>query len=201
LLLGISGKAGAGKDVFATIAKEEFGAVIIPFAAGVKEEVADFLTKYAIAFQHRNLWGGQVDKEEPVELDWCVGDVVDEHPWLAGKCRDLTFRGLLQMWGTEYRRNEDTDYWVKKAFAKMVDTNTLYVVSDVRFPNETAAILNVGGSLIRVYRPLGVNISNMEHVSETALDDWKVWNCEICNGGTLEEYMEQCRDVLRIMEV
>jgi hypothetical protein len=201
LLLGISGKAGVGKDVFATIAKEEFGAVIIPFAAGVKEEVADFLTKYAISFQHRNLWGSQADKEESVEFGWCVGVVIEEHPWLAGMGRDLTFRGLLQGWGTEFRRTEDTDYWVKKTLAKVTDPKTLYVISDVRFPNETAAILNAGGSLIRVYRPLGVNISNMEHVSETALDGWREWNYEICNGGTLEEYMEQCRDVLRIMEV
>jgi hypothetical protein len=84
---------------------------------------------------------------------------------------------------------------------KITDRNKLYVIDDVRFPNETEAVLKAGGSLIRVYRPLGVSISNMQHPSETALDDWTEWHCEIVNAGTLAQYQEQCRDVLRIMEV
>lgn len=206
MLIGVSGKAGSGKGEFAKIAKEKFGAEIISFATGVKEEVAEFYTKYEVAYNPCNLYGTPYEKETPLRIRY--GQYPEFFEEIFGPHCEynegwLTFstRTIMQLWGTEYRRSQDDNYWVKKAMAKITNPKQLYVIDDVRFPNETTAILSVHGNLIRVYRPQGVTISNMAHPSEIALDGWKEWNCEILNAGTLEHYHEQCRDVLSILEV
>ena len=63
-------------------------------------------------------------------------------------------RVLLQVWGTELRRDLfDRDYWVKHLILKMNRVRTpLVVVTDVRFPNEANAIIERGGILARVIR-------------------------------------------------
>src|ERR1700676_2528126 len=44
---------------------------------------------------------------------------------------------LLQWWGSELRRTQDVNYWVKKMFADLEkDKVDIALVTDVRFPNE-----------------------------------------------------------------
>lgn len=63
-------------------------------------------------------------------------------------------RVLLQVWGTELRRDLfDREYWVKHLLRKLHHVKTpLVVVTDVRFPNEARAITERGGILVRVIR-------------------------------------------------
>lgn len=207
MIIGVTGKAGAGKDVFAIESQKMFGAKIIPFAAGVKEEVAEFLTEYGIEFEYRNLWGSQEDKEEIV----CVPAVgyypdyfcrfLSVFAYLSCGHWYFTYRSLLQFHGTEYRREQDPDYWVKLAMHKAASYVGPVVISDTRFPNEAEAIRESGGVLVKIVRLGGPTISNMEHPSETALNDWEDWDYMIFNDGTLEEYQQKCRNTLSsIME-
>lgn len=86
-------------------------------------------------------------------------------------------RALLQWWGTEFRRTQDPDYWVKKTAARIFnDRPEAALICDLRFPNEMAAIQNAGGYCVRVTR-VGYESNVPEHVSERALDgvdrmDW-----------------------------
>lgn len=207
MLLGISGRAGAGKDIFAAVAIAEFGAQQISFASEVKVEAAAFMRSHGIEFLHKHLYGTQEDKEYPLyapEASYPAffGAFLYQFATPAPGGGDIfTPRSLLQFWGTEYRRSQDVDYWVKRALCKAVDSNILYVFSDTRFLNEVKAITDAKGKLVRIVRPGGPAISNMTHASETVLDTWMDWDFEILNSGTLEEYQEQCRDVLRIVEV
>lgn len=223
MIIGVAGKAGAGKDLFCEIAVEEFDAVHHAFADAVKEEVGEFLTKNGIFFEPRNLWGTQADKEEVL----VIPRLTEEHladkdlimmfvlairtnhyknrpvsyfgyrPPIARPKNYLTFRALLQWWGTEFRRAEDPDYWVKRCMAKCDDPHQLYVISDVRFENEAKGIIYSGGELIKVIRPHGINISGMGHASETSLDNWEEWDFILTNDGTKEEYEELCRRCLK----
>lgn len=83
---------------------------------------------------------------------------------------------LLQWWGTEYRRNEDPDYWVKKWFEQIDNFKGTVVTGDLRFLNEAKAVQYIGGKTINVTR-LNVDGSKyyssdrpMDHISEVELD-------------------------------
>jgi hypothetical protein len=99
------------------------------------------------------------------------------HGWNGEK--DAEGRALLQKVGVD-RRNENENYWVDKAFAQMTDPEAVYVIPDVRFPNEAAAVRRVGGTMWRVNRydergePFdnGLTAEARNHVSETALDGY-----------------------------
>lgn len=97
-------------------------------------------------------------------------------PWL-----DMTVREFLQRLGTGVRVAIDSEFWVKALF-NTYDKNI--IVADVRFPNEAEAIKERSGKLIRIERP-GAGAGN--HISETALDDYRKWDIVIDNVGTLED--------------
>ncbi len=94
--------------------------------------------------------------------------------------KDDAGRALLQRVGVE-RRAQQSDYWIRKAFEKMTDPETLYIVPDVRFQNEADAIRAAGGQVWRVTRfdsftgePFdnGLSAEAKAHVSETDLDHY-----------------------------
>jgi hypothetical protein len=65
------------------------------------------------------------------------------------------------------------------------------IVTDVRFPNELEDIHDYthGWRIvpIRIEREIPRNAIMNEHVSETALDDYKFWEYIVDNNGTLED--------------
>lgn len=210
MIIGVSGKARSGKGEFARIAKEEFGATVVSFAGPLKEEVGHFLTESLVQWDPRHLYGGQEDKEELLRV--CLSNIPVDHPFWPqaiefflkhgrqiGRVSFLfNSRTLMQYWGKEFRReNFGEDYWVKKALAQCSDPDKLYVIDDVRFPNEAQGVLDAGGKLVRVSRPNAPQPSNPEHPSETALDAWEGhWDYAIFNCLSLRDYHEVCRDIL-----
>lgn len=86
-------------------------------------------------------------------------------------------RTLLQFYGTEFRRAQDPDYWVKKLFTQIyAERPAVALICDLRFPNEFARIKQVGGYTVKVVRT-GFVSDVPEHHSEKALDhvpdlDW-----------------------------
>jgi hypothetical protein len=207
MIIGCSGKAGSGKGELAKIAKEEFGATIVSFASGVKEEVGEFLDKYEVCWEHRHLYGSQADKEatlccrlDGIELfdQWFL-EFADRHARItSGESQRIfayfTPRVLLQYYGTEYRRAQDSNYWADKGLRKCRGDG-LFVIDDVRFQNEAAAVIAAGGILIRVERP-GVYCSTPNHPSETDLDQWTDWHAIINNDLDLAVYRGDVRRVL-----
>lgn len=92
-------------------------------------------------------------------------------------------RRLLQWWGTDLRRSEDPDYWVKvgiqsaKAAQYGVFAEAVPVFTDVRFPNEADAIRKEGGIIVRVMAPFDLRVERLgqhppNHASETAMDGY-----------------------------
>jgi len=218
LIIGISAKAGSGKTEFARVAKEEFGAQIVPFAGALKEEVIQFLQKNNLQFRLDNIYGKQIAREELINIP--LECLLEEQSVFKdfGVCENgvlkISYRTLLQIWGTEYRRSQDDQYWIKRALEKcsvelipmkhqgrmvyMPTQDKLFIIDDLRFENEAEALMNVGAKLIRVERPNNPNpISNPWHPSECSLDEWIVWDYIIENSSDVVEfYRDQCRLVI-----
>lgn len=148
MILGITGKAGHGKNTVANMIRE-----ICP-------EMDWQIVAYA-------------DKLKQVYTILTGEEVQDDADWKNGLAPNwgMTRRQMLQRIGTDVMRNEfHQDVWVRALFAG-INSDRNYIVTDVRFPNEASAIRAGGGKVIRVVRH-GYENGTPDHVSETALDDW-----------------------------
>lgn len=100
-------------------------------------------------------------------------------------------RSLLQWWGTDYRRKQDPDYWVKRLRATLTDHNPeIALITDVRFPNEADFIHSIGGMLVKVTRIGKPDVQVHEHPSEAALDAYRGWDAYI-SASTVEDCKAQ----------
>jgi hypothetical protein len=104
---------------------------------------------------------------------------------------------LLQWWGTEYRRSQDSMYWVKQWKAGINPKANIVLATDMRFLNEADAVRVLGGFTVQVNRK-NVNGTNFIdgsrdplHPSETQLDGYN-YDFEITvktgDQALLEEY-------------
>ena len=175
-LIGLSGYARSGKDEAAKVLVEEYGFKRIAFA----DKLRDFL--YAL----NPVVSAGFDDDLELEMVYLTS-VIDEVGWDGYKETEYgpEIRRLLQRLGTEAGRQTLWDsIWIDAALHDL-DPNGNYVVTDVRFPNEAAAITERGGRLVRIIRD-GVGPANM-HASETSLDDYPFMH-GLRNEGTLEEF-------------
>lgn len=175
-LIGLIGKAGAGKSTAAAHLVESFGFVELTMAGPLKDLCAKF-------------FGWERDRLN--ELTYKE----EQDPKLPD---GWTRRRVLQHVGTECFREIDPDVWVKQVLRRMdavaieghtfdgsatdegmaedvagVDpgTETSIVISDIRFPNEVKLIQANQGVVVRVER-IDPNFTSgtPTHASEDALD-------------------------------
>lgn len=148
-LVGLMGLAGAGKDTAADVLTREHGYRRRAFADGVRE--------LALA-------------ADPIIGDdgnMCLSDLVGERGWdYAKRAYPDEVRGLLQRLGAGARRI-DPDIWVRRVVTLVDDQPDVpTVITDVRYPNEVAAIRDRGGVLVWVHRP---GVTRLGHESERAV--------------------------------
>ena len=125
LILGLAGQAGAGKNEVAAYLATKYGFVQFAFSDALYHEV-----QQAFGLENQDLLRDRATKEVPqlkLASDNCMDrdfvsvmrrQGVDVGGGIGGSA-PLSPRQILQWWGTEYRRAQDPDYWVKKA-AKIV---------------------------------------------------------------------------------
>lgn len=115
-----------------------------------------------------------------------LADMVDYYGWDRAKVEMPEVREVLQKTGVTARQVMGENVWVD---ATMRDLPDLAVITDVRFPNEVAAIRQRGGIVLRVVRkgvvPL-VMADGTIHESETALDDITL-DGTLHNNGTIAD--------------
>lgn len=185
-LIGLSGKIGTGKTAVAErlVAK---GYIRRGLASSLKEEVAaatgiplewcdsqtfKLATMEQIMERGRRDWpvlGAGSCSEVPV-VHFYEG--IQLPTWV------VNLRTLLQWWGTDYRRWQDPDYWVKSLRCWLHNhVEASVVVDDVRFPNEADLIHEMGGLLVRLEPFEGWEPGpHAGHPSETALDSYPRWH-------------------------
>lgn len=184
LILGFGHKARHGKDSAAAAIRDFYNSRNQLFAkhghkaaklnVGIFRFATSLYTEVNDAIEHDHGDVREVIKRYNTP-PWVVPDSDPEFTDLAPYGKHPT---LLQWWGTEYRRAQDPDYWVKKMFATVPKETDLVLITDVRFPNEAQGITQRGGYTIKVERlassgrPFVAPDRPGDHPSETALDDY-----------------------------
>lgn len=170
-VIGIAGHLRAGKDTIAARLALRHGFVRIGFADALKHEVAHTLRRTLLAYAGERGMVVDVDNEHAVlrEMLW--------------DRRTPMTRALLQEWGTELRRDQDPDYWVK-AWQRAAERFPRVVVPDVRFPNEAAAIRGLGGLLVKAVRP---EYRGDGHASEQFAAAWEEWDHVFTNDKAISD--------------
>ncbi len=175
-LVALTGLAGSGKDTVADVLVEQRGFVKLAFADALRKEVAAAFDIDPIHLTQRET------KEHPISaltlyrcLDIGFSDCIAGVFNAAGLSPKLLHvprspRQILQWWGTEYRRAQDPDYWIKKtcqAIAILAECGRdRIVISDCRFENEADMVRRLDGSIWQVVRP-GIAPVAGAHISET----------------------------------
>ncbi len=164
MIIGITGRKGSGKNE-AALALESFTEV--KFAGCLKEMARTFLR-----YQGCNA--------EKIER-FIEGDLkeMNNTQYFGGK----TSRQFQQYIGTEFGRDLiHTNLWVNTAMNQAYSAAGYVVFTDVRFPNEVAAIKQAGGRVVRIERIMKLN-EYSNHESEALIDTLDV-DFVIQNEGT-----------------
>lgn len=103
-------------------------------------------------------------------------------------------RMLLQIYGTEiFRKRVDDDWWAKQTRDRVFGNESdISIITDVRFLNEIEVFYKDTPKdykvlTIRVNRNLDSNNKVALHESETALDEYEVWDYVVENDGSIED--------------
>jgi hypothetical protein len=178
LLIGFGFRKGSGKDTACKFAysKITYGTTLQPAIV----HFADAL-KTGIGREVFGLSDAQMQ-------DQTMKEAVDPY-W------QLTPRKILQLGGTEALRNTfSSDVWVKALLRRIANDSThdVFLIGDVRFPNEFEAIRELGGFNVYLTRmPEDVEDSSNQHASEIALEGYlDQFDYHLQNEGTLGETCE-----------
>lgn len=202
IVLGIGHKARHGKDSFAravedyygnlnaAISRHGHGKVVVvqrlAFADALRKETNEWLAtssgKHWAEFGGPNAVCAYIPEDENgiahgkyTLPSWVVPD---PKPEISEQTPLGKHSKLLQWWGTQYRRTQDPDYWVKKWKEKISKQADIVMTTDMRFLNEAAAIREVGGFTVDVVRlnangkPFVDPTRPADHISETELDGY-----------------------------
>jgi len=191
-IIGLAGFARSGKDSVADILVEHHGFTRIAFADKLRE-LALWINPELGPRRMRLDDVLRLSMLDDPEMD--LLDPLDRRAWEAAKLSTLGphIRVFLQQLGERARRVLGGDVWVDAAMRDL-DPAGLYVIPDVRYPNEVDRVLaTCGNSLMwRVIRP-GVGAAN-DHVSENALHD-RVFDASVLNDGSLDDLRREVADV------
>lgn len=154
-VIGLSGKAGSGKDYIASnIITKHYGYLPFSIAWQVKASlVAKGALTYEEAFITKPPKARHLLQQEATESG---RDIYGADMWL--RAADSWIRTIYEHWGIQR-----------------------FVLSDVRFPNEVEYIKQMGGKVFRVIAPNRVAQSPLSaearmHYSEIALDNYPLDN-------------------------
>jgi hypothetical protein len=101
-----------------------------------------------------------------------------------------TPRQIMQWWGTEFRREQDPDYWVDQVAHHLADYEDFprWVITDVRFDNEAHLVRRLGGQVWQVWRT-GFTAGTTTEGSHASATDGRQFNPErtISNTRSLDD--------------
>jgi hypothetical protein len=140
MIIGLRGKAGAGKDTVADYLVKEHSYKKLSFATALKKIVV-IITGWSYDF-----------------VNGATAEFRQQRETLIHPVYGMTCRQLLQYIGTELFRNQlHKDIWITCLYQDALaiwkeDPDQGIVVSDVRFDNEAETILKLGGQIWNIKR-------------------------------------------------
>jgi hypothetical protein len=182
-VIGITGRKYNGKDTTANYICEKYGYKQLAFAGPLKD-----ICGKLFGFNDEQLHGSL--KETP------------DDSWF-----DLTPRQVLQFVGTDLFRNHMSelnerfgqDFWLLCAKNYMdrellKNPDTVFVISDVRFPNEVDFVRKLNGIVFRVKRKSVNKKKKDTHQSELLIDELEV-DYDLKNDSTKEDLYKVINDI------
>lgn len=163
MIIGFCGAIGAGKSTAARYLERHYDYVRIGFAKPLKDMCRAF------GLTDEQLYGSA--KEIP------------DHELCCGKTPRQLMQWLGHQWGREL---VGPDVWVN-AWRRQAVKHPNVVADDVRYPNEVAAIHELGGKVVRLLRAADLSLSS--HESETQMP---AYDFIIDNSATTQPELHKC---------
>lgn len=173
-IIGLVGRAGAGKDTCAAILAETRGFARVAFADALREEVVEAFSIDPFILADRTLKESLSDQ---MRINKCAdsGFIFRMRDIGEDVSKRRSPREIMRFWGTEYRRALHGDsYWTERTNDRV---NALFragycrvCITDVRYPNEAAYVrASLGGELWRIRRRISDRLLS-SHSSESEID-------------------------------
>ena len=183
MIVGLRGKAGAGKDF--TASQPGIKQIFTRFAFATRLKVLCkelfHLTEEEVNTEKKNFPIARMPKSRPL-IGLPPGTSMVEP---TGEY--WTPRELMQMTG-QFFRSVDPDYWVRPIYE--LDRSRNWIITDVRMKNEAKAIHELGGVVVEIQRPNLKLIPNHKDISEVELDGSPLISSFILNdsdGASIEQ--------------
>lgn len=182
ILVGITGRAGSGKDTVGDILREKYTFATVALARPIQKIVCNLLG------YGPEKWADREWREAENELYGCSP------------------RRMAQTLGTEWGRNAiKPTLWLDLALHSLSDEDFEFVAfTDVRFANEANYIRQAGGHVIHVHRADldAAPTVHRSHASEQGVGTPATQDFHVNNFGTFEQLEEQVSQVVaRILEL
>lgn len=145
IIIGITGYLGSGKDT-----------VSIGISQYIHNNTKSRVHRIALADELKKEVHTRILEKDGIPL---------EH--LYDRSTKERYRAILQWWGTEWRRKDDPDYWLKRVIEvveQLPNDVSVVTIPDIRFENECQFIQKEGGIVVRVNRP-NLKTATAEHHS------------------------------------
>ena len=186
-VIAVHGFARSGKDTIAGFLKEA-GYERLAFADALRDVIYRLNPQIEVGFQTTDRYGNPSEIIEHFRLQ----QIIDTDGWEMAKSAIPEIRRLMQVMGTEAGRNIlGTDIWVDVVMRQIKENpDKKYVITDLRFHNELAALDQYGPDVlfVKVKRP-GVGPIN-DHPSDAGLADTE-FDVILENDGSLEELRDK----------
>lgn len=166
MLIGVTGKAGSGKDAFAKYFIDQHDFEGYALAAPIKRMID-------AGFNLGRVWDNRAVKEKEIE-------------WLG-----RSPRYLAQTLGTEWGRQlVNQNIWLLLAERQLLLAGDL-IITDVRFDNEAEWMLSKGGTLFEIVRD-AQEMDNAGHASEKGVSSSLIAHT-VQNFGTISDLRRKAR--------
>lgn len=169
-MIGIIGKKGSGKSTVAQFLQTHHNAKIYSLSSPIKQIAQIF------GFSHQSLFGHQSDKEAPTKMGISAREFLQKFGTEFGReifpqlfpGFKLDYQNIwIQLFHNEYK-NQTQNKNPNKSYQKNASKPPLFVIDDIRFPDEAAYIKQQNGILVKVVR--NANLTKDLHKSEMEQD-------------------------------
>jgi len=190
MIIAIGNRARNGKGTAAEAIVEHCDRIMKPvlhigWADALRNEVTNAIREYGGNVKELLMRGVQIDEDRDGFVHHRIPSWVEaeSNPIIELLSPYGKHPKLLQWWGTDYRRAQDVNYWVKQGMQTVNNfikkyPNGVVLISDTRFLNEAQAVKDAGGVILLVSR---INNDGTfyrdpsrdpDHISETQLDNY-----------------------------